>query len=350
MAVELRDASYSWVEGEQVGDAPCTHIDVCPTIQHQAWRKHGRVAKPLLHHIDDEEEHAESEDSEEHHAHEEVDSHYIDDSVRSWLKRIGRIPLLDAEMESALARHSREGCIACKRTLIEANLRLVVSIAKKYVGRGLCMQDLIQEGNMGLIRAVEKFDANRGYRFSTYATWWVRQAISRAISDHGRTIRVPVHTLEAVNRMMKATSQLNQCLGREASKAEIGRTLNLSADRVEDFHRCICEPLSLDSPVGDSDEASLGEFIMDRTTENASDAAARALLRKSIDEVLDTLLDREKEVIAMRFGLVDGQPHTLEEVARFYKVTRERIRQIEQKALKKLKHPSRSTTLRELIA
>ena len=347
MAVELRDSAYSWGVGEQIGDVPLAHTDVCPTIQHQAWRKHGKAAKPLLHHYEGEEE---QESDNDDHVQEDAEVAFLDDSVRSWLKKIGRIPLLDAEMEAALARHSREGCVDCKRTLIEANLRLVVSIAKKYVGRGLCMQDLIQEGNMGLIRAVEKFDANRGYRFSTYATWWVRQAISRSISDHGRTIRVPVHTLEAVNRMMKATCQLNQVLGREASKAEIGRTLNLSPDRVEDFHRCISEPLSLDSPVGDSEDAALGEFIMDRSTETASDAAARALLRKTIDEVLGTLHEREKEVIAMRFGLVDGQPHTLEEVARFFCVTRERIRQIEQKALKKLKHPSRSTTLRELIA
>lgn len=280
----------------------------------------------------------------------DVEGLFLDDSVRMWLRKIGRIPLLDAELESALARHTRGGCHECKRMLIESNLRLVVSIAKRFVGRGLSMQDLIQEGNMGLIRAVEKFDPERGYRFSTYATWWVRQAISRAISDHGRTIRVPVHTLEAVNRMMKATCQLNQVLGREATKSEIGRTLNLSAERVEDFHRCMAEPLSLDTPVGDSEDAALGEFVMDRTTESASDAAARAMLRKSIEAVLDTLLEREREVIAMRYGLTDGQPHTLEEVARFFKVTRERIRQIEQKALKKLKHPSRSTTLREMIA
>lgn len=347
MALHLRQTSQGWTKDARTGENPSALMVQCPSIQHRAWRKHGSsTIRPLLTEVDDEE--ASQNETEETPI--DIEGVNLDDSVRMWLRKIGRIPLLDAEMESALACHCREGCHECKRTLIESNLRLVVSIAKKFVGRGLSMQDLIQEGNMGLIRAVEKFDAARGFRFSTYATWWVRQAISRAISDHGRTIRVPVHTLEAVNRMMKATCQLNQELGREATRAEIGRTLNLSSERVEDFHRCIAEPLSLDTPVGDSEDAALGEFIQDRSAESASDAAARALLRKSIDEVLDTLLEREREVVAMRYGLVDGQPHTLEEVARFFKVTRERIRQIEQKALKKLKHPSRSTTLRELIA
>ncbi|WP_158409350.1 sigma-70 family RNA polymerase sigma factor [Fimbriimonas ginsengisoli] len=267
-----------------------------------------------------------------------------------WLRRIGQIPLLTPDQEVALARHSRLGCVDCKRALIEANLRLVVSIAKRFMGRGLSMQDLIQEGNMGLIRAVEKFDPDRGFRFSTYATWWVRQAISRSISDHGRTIRIPVHTLEAVNRMMKATSHLQQRLGREVTSAEVGHSINMSPEKVEDFQRAIAEPLSLDSPVGDSEDSALGEFIVDRTGESPSEAAARALMRSRIEDVLDTLADREREVIALRYGLTDGQPHTLEEVARCFQVTRERIRQIEQKALKKLKHPSRATVLRELIA
>jgi RNA polymerase primary sigma factor len=273
----------------------------------------------------------------------------LDDSVRMWLKRIGRIPLLNSDQEVALSRHAREGCTACKQILIESNLRLVVSIAKKFAGRGLSMQDLIQEGNMGLIRAVEKYDPERGFRFSTYATWWVRQAISRAISDQGRTIRVPVHTLEAVNRMLKATSHLQQVMGREVSAEEVGRSMNVGTDRVQEFYRAIAEPISLDSPVGESEDAALGEFIVDKAGETPMDAASRAILRSRIEDVLSTLADRERDVIQMRFGLVDGQPHTLEEVARCFQVTRERIRQIEQKSLKKLKHPSRSLLLKELL-
>jgi RNA polymerase primary sigma factor len=266
-----------------------------------------------------------------------------------WLHRIGKISLLNADDEVSLARHARDGCSDCKMALIEANLRLVVSIAKRFAGRGLAMHDLIQEGNLGLIRAVEKFDPDRGFRFSTYATWWVRQAISRAISDHGRTIRVPVHTLEAVNRMMKVNNQLQQDLGREATAAEIAAVLGLPTERVEEFFRAISDPLSLDTPVGDSEDAALGEFVVDRQSETPADAAARSIMRGKIEDVLWTLADREREVIVMRYGLLDGQPHTLEEVARCFQVTRERIRQIEQKSLKKLKHPSRSQPLQELL-
>lgn len=273
----------------------------------------------------------------------------LDDSVRMWLQKIGRIPLLTAEQENRIARHANVGCADCKRVLIEANLRLVVSIAKKFVGRGLSMQDLIQEGNMGLIRAVEKFDADRGFRFSTYATWWIRQAISRAISDHGRTIRVPVHTLEAVNRVMRTAHQLQGQLGREPSPAEIGEVLGISADRVVDFMRAIHEPLSLETPVGESEDASLGEFLIDRRQETPAESAMRAVIRARLEQVLGTLGDRERDVIMMRYGLLDGQPHTLEEVARCFQVTRERIRQIEQKSLKKLKHPSRSGMLMDLL-
>jgi RNA polymerase primary sigma factor len=277
------------------------------------------------------------------------DAGFVDDSVRTWLRRIGRIPLLIPEQEVALARHMSEGCVRCKQMLIEANLRLVVSIAKRFMNRGLSMQDLIQEGNMGLIRAVEKFDPDRGFRFSTYATWWIRQAISRAISDHGRTIRVPVHTLEAVNRVCRTAGQLQQKLGREATTAEIAQALNLSPEKVEDFMRAIIEPLSLEAPVGDSEDSHLGEFVVDRSIETPAELASRAMLRKRIDDVLDTLAEREREVIEMRYGLLDGQPHTLEEVARAFQVTRERIRQIEQNSLKKLKQPGRSQPLRELM-
>jgi RNA polymerase primary sigma factor len=277
------------------------------------------------------------------------ETHFLDDSVRMWLQKIGRIALLTADEEIRLARCSRTSCCRCKQILIEANLRLVVSIAKKFVNRGLSMQDLIQEGNMGLIRAVEKFDPERGFRFSTYATWWVRQAISRALSDHGRTIRIPVHTLEAVNRMMKLSGQLQQTLGREATTKEISDGLNLPVERIEEFQRAIVEPLSLDSPVGDSDDTSLGEFLIDRVGENPAEAASRAIIRHQLEELLSTLGERERDVIMMRYGLTDGQPHTLEEVARCFQVTRERIRQIEQKSLKKLKHPSRIKPLQELL-
>lgn len=334
-----------WAQDRREGESPIDRKTGCPALNLLSARtvtKNGKSIPMSGHGL--------SEDYEPTEGGGELDGVHLDDAVRMWLKRIGRIPLLNHDQECELARHARSGCRDCKQVLIEANLRLVVSIAKRFVGRGLSMQDLIQEGNMGLIRAVEKYDPERGFRFSTYATWWVRQAISRAISDHGRTIRIPVHTLEAVNRMMKATGYLQQQLGREVTATEIGRTLNLSVEKVEDYHRAICEPLSLDSPVGESEDSSLSEFIVDRQVETPADAAVRAVMRKKIDEVLSTLAERERDVIAMRYGLLDGQPRTLEEVARAFQVTRERIRQIEQKAIKKLKHPSRATTLRELMA
>jgi RNA polymerase primary sigma factor len=278
----------------------------------------------------------------------DAETYAVDDSVRTWLKRIGRIPLLSAEQELALARHAAYDCEGCKLMLIEANLRLVVSIAKRFVNRGLAFQDLIQEGNMGLIRAVEKFDPERGFRFSTYATWWVRQAISRAISDHGRTIRVPVHAQEALSRMMKVASLIQQERGREATYAELGDALNMSAERVQEVLRALSEPLSLETPVGEGEEASLGEFLVDGA-DNPAEMALQAYVRRKIDEVLATLTPRERKVIVLRFGLSDGRPHTLEEVAQHMQVTRERIRQIEQKSLKKLKDPTRARTLRELL-
>lgn len=271
-----------------------------------------------------------------------------EDSVHMWFRKIGRIALLRPEQEFELSNHAAQGCEDCKKLLIESNLRLVVSIAKRYVGRGLSIQDLIQEGNMGLIRAVEKYDPGRGFRFSTYATWWIRQGISRAICDHGRTIRVPVHTLEAVNRMMKVAGQMQQQLGREATLGELSNKLNISVDRLQDFNRATQGTISLDSPVGDADDMALGEFIQNNQ-ETPMDAAFRTVLRGQIESILDTLTEREKEVVMLRFGLVDGLPRTLEEVARHFCVTRERIRQIEQKSLKKLKHPSRIKPLKELL-
>lgn len=276
------------------------------------------------------------------------ETYAVDDSVRTWLKRIGRIPLLSADQELALARHAVCGCQECKLTLIEANLRLVVSIAKRFVNRGLSFQDLIQEGNMGLIRAVEKFDPERGFRFSTYATWWVRQAISRSISDHGRTIRVPVHAQEALSRMMRVSGLIQQELGREATYIELGEALNMSPERVQEVLRALSEPLSLETPVGEGEEASLGEFLIDMK-DSPVEIALQAYVRRKIDEVLGTLTPRERKVIVLRFGLLDGRPHTLEEVAQRLQVTRERIRQIEQKSLKKLKDPTRARTLRDLL-
>jgi RNA polymerase primary sigma factor len=342
MVVGSRQNAFSLTQDIREGEVPKAYLTPCPARQYSS--RNGKVAKPLIKGHEEEEMEMGAPEAPD------AEGLNIDDSVRMWLKRIGRIPLLSPDQEVALSQHARLGCPECKRALIEANLRLVVSIAKRFVGRGLSMQDLIQEGNMGLIRAAEKFDPDRGFRFSTYATWWVRQAISRAICDHGRTIRVPVHTLEAVNRMIKATSQLQQQLGREATSSEIGVKMNIAVEKIEDYHRAIAEPLSLDTPVGDSDDAALGEFIVDKSIETPADAAVRAMLRHRIDAILATLTERERDVIALRYGLTNGQPHTLEEVARAFHVTRERIRQIEQKALKKLKHPSRATPLKELLA
>jgi len=287
-------------------------------------------------------------DYEEYEEHNELDPG-LEDSVQSWFRKIGRIALLSSDQAVELASHASLGCDQCKALLIEANLRLVVSIAKRYVGRGLSLQDLIQEGNMGLIRAVEKFDPTRGFRFSTYATWWIRQAISRAICDHGRTIRIPVHTLEAVNRMLKMAGQLQQQLGREATLTELSTTLNISMERLQEFHRATHDTISLDSPVGDSDDLSLMEFIVDKNDDNPVDCAHKSFMRQQLDTILETLSEREREVLCLRYGLKDGQPRTLEEVARHFGVTRERIRQIEQKSLKKLKHPSRIRPLKEMF-
>lgn len=274
---------------------------------------------------------------------------HLDDSVRMWLKRIGQIPLLTADEEIRLSHKVRQGCDRSKQAMVEANLRLVVSIAKRFVGRGLSLQDLIQEGNLGLIRAVEKFDPGRGFRFSTYATWWIRQAISRAVSDHGRTIRVPVHTMELINRMTRTASTLQQQLGREATDVELAAALDISLDRVRDLRRALVDPVSLECPVGESEDSSLSEFLPDASHRTADSCASIALIRRRIHEILATLSERERGVVLLRFGLADGRAYTLEEVAVALKITRERVRQIEQSSLRKLKHPSRSCLLREMI-
>jgi RNA polymerase primary sigma factor len=306
----------------------------------------------------------------------------IDDSVRMWLREIGRTPLLRFEDEVRLAKRIEAGEKAkarskeiaedpeaaehfgeehirldrlmeigekAKETLVRANLRLVVAIAKKYSGRGMAFPDLIQEGNIGLIRAVEKFDYRKGYKFSTYATWWIRQAITRAIADHSRTIRIPVHMVETINRLMKVSSQLQQELGREPTMDELAKEMGLSVDRVTEISRIAPEPLSLETPIGEEDDSHLADFIQDHESISPDEAANNLILREQITSILNTLTDRERDVIKLRFGLDDGYPRTLEEVGKRFNVTRERIRQIEAKALKKLRHKDRSRKLRDYL-
>jgi RNA polymerase primary sigma factor len=273
----------------------------------------------------------------------------IDDSVRMWLREIGKRPLLTLDKEIRLAERIERGDVQAKEELTEANLRLVVSIAKRYSGRGMSFPDLIQEGNIGLIRAVEKFDYRKGYKFSTYATWWIRQAITRAIADQGRTIRIPVHMVETINRLIKTSSQLLQELGREPTLDELARALEMPMERVSEIIRIAPEPLSLETPIGEEEDSHLADFIEDHEAVSPTEAADRRMLREKIEEALDMLTQREREVLVMRFGLEDGCSRTLEEVGRHFRVTRERIRQIEAKALKKLRHPSRSRKLRDYL-
>ncbi len=273
----------------------------------------------------------------------------INDPVRMYLKEIGRVDLLSADEEISLAQRIEEGDEEAKRRLAEANLRLVVSIAKRYVGRGMLFLDLIQEGNMGLIKAVEKFDYRKGYKFSTYATWWIRQAITRAIADQARTIRIPVHMVETINKLIRVQRQLLQDLGREPSPEEIGKEMELSPDKVREILKIAQEPVSLETPIGEEDDSHLGDFIEDQDALAPSDAAAYELLKEQLEDVLDTLTDREENVLRLRFGLDDGRTRTLEEVGRVFGVTRERIRQIEAKALRKLRHPSRSKRLKDFL-
>lgn len=271
----------------------------------------------------------------------------LDDSVRMWLREIGKTPLLSPEEEQHLARLVAQGDEEAKRKLTLANLRLVVSIAKRYSGRGMAFSDLIQEGNLGLIRAVEKFDYRRGYKFSTYATWWIRQAITRAIADQARTIRIPVHMVETINRLMKRRSHLEQILGRTPTPEELAEDMGIPVDKVNEIIRIAPEPLSLDTPVGEEEDSHLLDFIEDENCDSPTEAADRSLLRDRIEEALLVLTEREREVIKMRFGLIDGMPHTLEEVGRYFNVTRERIRQIEAKAIKKLRNRNNCKKLRD---
>ena len=273
----------------------------------------------------------------------------IDDPVRQYLKEIGRIPLLDAEQEKTLAERMLNGDESAKEKLVESNLRLVVSIAKKYLGRGMYFLDLIQEGNLGLMKAVEKFDYTKGYKFSTYATWWIRQAITRAIADQARTIRIPVHMVETIHKVTKYSRQMQQELGREPTAEEIGEKIGLSADRVRDILKMSQDPVSLETPIGEEEDSHLGDFIPDDDTPAPADAAASTILREVIERELHTLTPREEHVIKLRFGLYDGRNRTLEEVGKEFDITRERIRQIEAKALRKLRHPSRARHLRGFL-
>ncbi len=274
----------------------------------------------------------------------------VSDPVRMYLKEIGRIPLLTFDQEIDLAKKVEKGSKEAKQKLITSNLRLVVSIAKKYVGRGLTLLDLIQEGNQGLIRAVEKYDWRRGYKFSTYATWWIRQSITRAIADQARTIRIPVHMVENINRFLRASRKLMQELGREPTPEEVAKTLDIDPEKALEIIKISQEPASLESPVGDEEDSRLGDFIHDTTTPSLFDAASRELLKEQVAQVLESLSEREREVLKQRFGLEDGRPKTLEEVGKMFRVTRERIRQIEAKALRKLRHPSRGNKLRDYLA
>ena len=274
----------------------------------------------------------------------------IDDPVKLYLKEIGRVPLLDSEREAELARRTTEGDEKAKKELVEANLRLVVSIAKRYVGKGLFFLDLIQEGNLGLMKAVSKFDYTKGYKFSTYATWWIRQAITRAIADQARTIRIPVHMVETIHKVTKTSRELLQEKGREVSAEEIAKELdNMNPEKVREIMKIAQDPISLETPVGEEEDSHIGDFIEDQETPAPAEAASYELLREQLNEVLHTLTPREEQVLRLRFGLEDGRQRTLEEVGQQFNITRERIRQIEAKALRKLRHPSRSKKLRDYL-
>ena len=278
------------------------------------------------------------------------DSAKIDDPVRMYLKEIGKIPLLTQEQELAIAQRMAQGDEKARQEMTEANLRLVVSIAKRYVGRGMQLLDLIQEGNLGLLKAVEKFDYTKGYKFSTYATWWIRQAITRAIADQARTIRIPVHMVETINRVIRTAHSMVQELGRDPTPEEIAKEMKMDVARVEEILKIAQEPVSLETPIGEEEDSHLGDFVQDEEASQPAEAASYTMLREQLEEVLKTLTSREEQVLRMRFGLTDGKAHTLEEVGKEFDVTRERIRQIESKALRKLRHPSRSKKLRDFLS
>ena len=284
---------------------------------------------------------------------EEYENAKLDDPVRMYLKEIGKIPLLTPEEELEVAKdlvsEDEKARDAARKRMSEANLRLVVSIAKRYVGRGMQLLDLIQEGNLGLMKAVEKFDYTKGYKFSTYATWWIRQSITRAIADQARTIRIPVHMVETINKVLRTSHSMVQSLGREPTTQEIAAELHMDVQKVEEILKIVQEPVSLETPIGEEDDSHLGDFIQDDDASQPPEEASYTLLREQLEEVLKTLTPREEEVLRMRFGLIDGKPHTLEEVGKKFDVTRERIRQIESKALRKLRHPSRSKKLRDFL-
>lgn len=280
---------------------------------------------------------------------EDVENAKLDDPVRMYLKEIGRIKLLTPEEEQEIAKKMAEGDEDARKRMSEANLRLVVSIAKRYVGRGMQLLDLIQEGNLGLMKAVEKFDYTKGYKFSTYATWWIRQSITRAIADQARMIRIPVHMVETINRVLRTSHSMVQKLGREPTTKEIADELHIEESKVEEVLKIAQEPVSLETPIGEEEDSHLGDFIQDDEASQPSEEASYTLLREQLEEVLSTLTPREEQVLRMRFGLTDGKPHTLEEVGKEFDVTRERIRQIESKALRKLRHPSRSKKLRDFL-
>ena len=273
----------------------------------------------------------------------------VDDPVRMYLKEIGKVPLLSADEEIELAKRMEQGDEEAKKRLCEANLRLVVSIAKRYVGRGMLFLDLIQEGNLGLIKAVDKFDYRKGYKFSTYATWWIRQVITRSIADQARTIRIPVHMVETINKLIRVSRQLLQTYGREPTPEEIAAEMNLSVEKVREIQKIAQEPVSLETPIGEEEDSHLGDFIPDEDVPAPAEAAAFSMLKEQLVEVLDTLTEREQKVLKLRFGLEDGRARTLEEVGKEFDVTRERIRQIEAKALRKLRHPSRSKKLKDYL-